>query len=227
MVETQYQPSLISLQMQDEAAAIELFPAVWQAAENLAAGDEKLRKKSLDDLLKSGAHRVSPLVAYLLATRLFDPSMEVRTKIVAALADLMRRNEDGTYASDGVRSQVISALSYFDERGLFALLEVALRQAERMADVEKLVKYSPQAGKFLKKITADRSAALEVRRVAVQLLGQIGFVNALSELERLRNRIETRLAGQKSMPFAPSGDGDEVTLLPDLQKSILALQASI
>jgi hypothetical protein len=199
---------------------------VWQAAENLAAGDEKLREKSLDELLKSGAHRVSPLVAYILATRLFDPNMDIRTKIVTALADLMRRKEDGTYAAEGVRTQVVSALAYFDDRGLIALLEVGIKQTKRMIDVEKLVKYSPQAGKFLKKVAADRTETMEMRKVAVQLLGQIGYVNALSELERLRNRIESRLAGQKSMPFAPSGGGDELTLLPDLQKSIIALQAS-
>lgn len=226
MVDTQYQPSLISLQLPESETAVELFPAVWQAAENLAAGDVELRRKSLDELLKSGAHRVSPLVAYLFATRLFDPNMEIRTKIVAALANLMRRNEDGTYAADGVRSQVTSALSYFDERGLVAIIEVGINQSDRMPDVEKLVKYSPHAGKFLKKVAADRSAALGMRQAAVQLLGQIGYVDALSELERLRNRIETRQAGQKSMPFAPSGSSNEVNLLSDLQKSILALQAS-
>lgn len=226
MVESQYQPSLISLQMPESEAVVELFPEVWQAAENLASGNVSIRKKSLESLLNSGAHRVSPLVAYVLATRLFDPNMTIRGKIISALADLMRRNEDGAYAAEGVRSQVITALSYFDDRGLLAVMEVGVSQPERITDVVKLVKYSPRAGKCLKEIAADREADEAMRRAAIQLLGQIGFVDALSELERLRNRIETRLGGQKRMPFAPTGSSSEVNLLPDLQKSILALQAN-
>ncbi len=226
MVESQTQPSLISLQLPESDAVIELFPEVWQAVENLASGDVHTREKSLDTLLKSGAHRVSPLVAYVLATRLFDPNLPVRGKIVSTLADLMRRNEEGTYAAEGVRSQVITALSYFEDRALVAVMEVGINQPERITDVVKLVKYSPQAGKCLKEIAADREADEVMRRAAIQLLGQIGFVDALSELERLRNRIETRLGGQKRMPFAPTGSSSEVSLLPDLQKSILALQIS-
>lgn len=227
MVGTQYQPSLIALHNPEREAAIELFPGVWQAAENLASNDVKLRNASLDVLLASGAPAVSPLVAYMLATRLFDPDMDFRTRIVTVLSSLMQRNEDGTYAAESVRSQVITALSYFDERGLFALLEVGMHRPDAMPDIEKLVKYSPRAGKTLKAVAGDRLKSLDMRRAAIQLLGRIGYVNALSELERLRNRIETRQAGQKSMPFAPPGTSNELGLLSDLQKAIVALQAGV
>lgn len=225
MVSTQVQPNLISISKPEREAVIELSPGIWQAAENLAAGEVKLRNASLDQLLDSGALEVSPLIAYMLVTRLFDPDLEFRTRIVKALANLMRRNPDGVYAADGVRSQIITALSYFGERGLTALLAVGIHQMDVMPDIEKLVKYSPRAGKFLRETAGDRSSNMALRRAAIFLLGQIGYVDALSELVRLRNRIETRQEGQKSMPFAPAGSAGELSLLADLQKSILSLQA--
>lgn len=225
MVGTQYQPNLISTSQPEREAKIELSPVVWQAAENLAVGEVKRRNASLDQLLDSGAPAVSPLIAYLLATRLFDPDMEFRARIVNVLANLMRRNADGTYAAEDVRMQIITAISYFGEPGLSALLEAGIHRKEALADIEKLVKYSPDAGRYLKETARDRSNSIELRKTAILLLGQIGFLDALSELVRLRNRIETRQEGQKSMPFAPAGNTGELSLLADLQKSILALQA--
>jgi hypothetical protein len=184
----------------------------------------KARHKALDELLQSGAPRVSPLVAYVLSTRLFDPEIEFRKRVVEALANLMRRDVDGRYAADAVRSQVITSLSYFDDRGLLSMLEVATDKSDMMSHIEKLIKYSPRTGKFLKEIARDRLVDLEIREAAIILIGNLGIVDALSELERVRNRIEMRQEGQKSMPFAPPSGANETILLPEIQKAILALQ---
>ena len=224
MAESQSQPNLISLELPETKALLELFPGVWQALENLASSGVKIREKALDDLLKSGAPRVSPLVAYVLSTRLFDPEIEFRKRIVEALANLMRRDVEGKYAADAVRSQVITALSYFDDRGLLSMLEVVVEQTDMMPHIEKLIKYSPRTGKFLKEIARDRSFDIEIREAAIRLIGNLGIVDALSELERVRNRIEMRQEGQKSMPFAPPSGTNETILLTEIQKAILALQ---
>lgn len=224
MSEYQSQPNLISLELPETEALLELFPGVWQAVENLASGMVETRHKALETLLQSGAPRVSPLVAYVLSTRLFDPDIEFRKRIVEALANLMRRDADGKYAADAVRSQVITALSYFDDRGLFSMLEVGLDQKDMMPHIEKLIKYSPRTGKFLKEMARDRTYPLGIREVAIRLIGRLGIVDALSELERVRNRIEMRQEGQRSMPFAPPSSTNEMNLLPEIQKAILALE---
>jgi hypothetical protein len=77
---------------------------------------------------------------------------------------------------------------------------------------------------MLQEFVADRNLELPVRAMAIKLLGQVGYVAALSELERIQNRLQTRQAGQRSMPFAPAQSRNEVELLPALKRSITILR---
>jgi hypothetical protein len=54
----------------------------------------------------------------------------------------------------------------------------------------------------------------------------VGFLEAIPAMERIQSRLETRLEGQQSMPFAPvSHDSDEVDLLPTVREALAALRA--
>lgn len=220
------QPDLIPSIRSGQQAALELFPAVWGAKERMLSPDLEERTAGLDDLLESGAARVSPLIAHFLVSRLFEPDLGLQARIIASLAALMRRADDGGYAPDEVRSQVIGGFVQFGEGALESLLMAAVHSPELLEDVLRLMNYSPRVGKFLKEISADRGRSIEARTLAVTLIGRIGYLEARSELERIRNRIEASQKGQKRMPFAPTPAENESQLLPVIQKALISLSIS-
>ncbi len=215
------QPSLIFLEDQDSEVVLELFPAVWQAAEKLISSDLGERHAGLDDLLITEAARISPLIAYLLVTRLNDPDQGIRTRIVEAVANVMRRDARGRYAPESVRAQVIASLVEMGDAGVHAMIEAGVENEHMLGHIAKLINFTPSAGNYLKDLAADRSQQIQMRRLAVYFIGRIGFVDAYSELVRIRNRIESRQFGQKSMPFVPPGGEGEELLLPEINKVLV------
>ena len=225
MVEPDRQPNLITFEDQETKIVLELFPAVWQAAEKLISADPRLRHAGLDDLLVTEAARISPLIAYLLLTRLFDPDQDLRSRIVEALANVMRRDAEGRYANEAVRAQIISGLVEMGDPGLQAMIEAGVDNDAMLGHIAKLINFAPNAGNFLKDLAGDRSQRINIRKLAIYFIGRIGYVDAYSELLRIRNRIESRQFGQKSMPFAPPSSESEELLLPELKKVIATLGA--
>ena len=225
MVGTQIQPNLISLELPETQALLELFPGVWMAAEQLGSQDVTRRHQALDELLRTNAPRISPLIGYLLTTRILDPDLRLRMRIVEALANVMRRDSDGKYAVDSVRSHIIAGLTYVGEIGILALLELAEKDQTLIPHISKLINFIPKAGENLKVFAGNREQKIEIRRMAIFFIGRIGYVEAIGELNRLRNRIETRHEGQKRMPFAPpAADDREEGLLQEINKTLSALR---
>jgi len=222
---TPMQPRLISSSSGSPQALLELFPGIWQTAEKISSPNVQTRKKALYDLRETQAARVSPLIAYLLATRILDPDISFRSIVIEDVSNLMAVDGEGKYADEEVRSQIIATLSTLDISGLMALVEAVVWDESQMSYVSLLVNYVPKAGEMLQEIVADRAQAIPVRGMAVRLLGHVGYVAALSELERIQNRLKTRQAGQRSMPFAPTQSHNELELLPALKHSITILRA--
>src|SRR4030042_436619 len=73
---------------------VELFPAVWKATESLTSPNLINRKLGIDALIELGAQRASPLVAYMIATCLNDPDLNIRQKVVIILGDLLTREHN-------------------------------------------------------------------------------------------------------------------------------------
>src|SRR5512136_879865 len=105
--------------------AVELFPAVWSAVEALTAPEVNIRNSGLDRLLSLGAPRISPLVAYLLATRLTDPDIRLRARMVRALGEIFSKDEQGNTAPESVKRHLTFYLAQMRIRLVFSLLEVA------------------------------------------------------------------------------------------------------
>jgi hypothetical protein len=226
-LETQTQPYLFFIEDDTSLASVELFPAVWKAAEKLTSNKEQERHTALDELLKLNAPRFSPLVVYILVTRLCDSNLPLRARIVEALANVLQVDVEGRLAPIQVRGYLVSYISQLEKGDIIAILEVGLKEKESKPHIARLFNVCPQAGKFLSEILADRDASIEIRQISVFFIGQLGFVESLSTLERLRNRLESRQEGQKGMPFAPSSIKDEVRLLPEINKAISFLNTSI
>lgn len=205
--------------------AVELFPTVWTAAEALTSPDLQARRAGLERLVQLGAARVSPLIAYLFATRLMEPDLGLRAEVVRALADIFAPDEAGRPAPDAVRQQVNEYLAHMRTRPIYALLQLSSEDTDLEGPVATLLGVNCYAGSHLSNILLDRKAPTAIRQQAARLIGKVGYVDVLPDLERLVSRLQAKLAGQQAMPFAPVSEEDELALLPELQQAISLLRA--
>jgi hypothetical protein len=218
------QPAFIEV-AETSIGVAELFPAVWNAAEGLTSPITRIRSEALDRLLELGAPRLSPLVAYLLATRLIDPDISLRYRVIQILGELLALDEQGRLAPEPVRRHLSGYLAQMRTRNIFALLEVAVSDPRAEPHISRLLNACPFAGNHLAEILADRNITLPIRQQAAYFIGRVGFLDALPTLERLAARLGTRLSGQQSMPFAPPPSGqDESELLPVVQNALRLLR---
>ena len=60
----------------------------------------------MQQLVELNAPRLSPLVAYLAATRLSDPDLEMRHQVVLVLGELLTVDKEGRMADEMVRQYI-------------------------------------------------------------------------------------------------------------------------
>jgi len=204
--------------------ALELFPTVWGACEELIVQDAAIRRKGLEKLLELNAPRLSPLVTYLFATRLGEPDPGLRWQVIAALADLLVIDQNGLAAPDNVRRTLTAYLSRMSPSIILALLEAGAADPSLENRLAILFNACPEAGLTLAEILSDRRNTLEIRLQAARMIRRVGYLDALGDLERLEARLESRVAGQQVMPFAPPAMHDEHALLGEIRAALQALR---
>jgi hypothetical protein len=219
------QPVLFEFAQAASTGAVELFPAVWSAVEALAAQEASLRHTALDRLLELNAPRLSPLVVYILATRVTDPDIEMRGRVVRVLGNVLSKDEAGNLAPEAVRKHLTTFLAHMRTRPIFAMLEVVIHDPGLEASIALLLNACPFAGTHLSGILADRKFSIPVRIQAARFIAIVGFLDAIPVLERLEARLVARLGGQQAMPFAPPADPDESDILPIVQSTLATLRA--
>lgn len=207
------------------SGAMELFPAVWSAAEELLAPELAIRQGGLARLNELGAARLSPLIGALLVTRLSEPDLELRRQIIYTLGDTLKADEHGRVAPDLVRHYLVHSLGQMKQRTIFDLLDVAISDPMAENTIARLLNACPYAGKHLADILSERKYPLAIRRAAARFIGLVGYLEAIPTLERMLPRLEAKVAGQQTMPFAPPGNPDEVDLLPEIRSVLESLQA--
>ena len=215
------QPQLFSLE--STAGELELFPAIWQAAEKLGSPDVAKRTAGVEELAEVNAARFSPLVVHLLSTLLSDAHLPLRARVVEIIADVLEVDEQGKPAPETVRITLRHVLSQMRSRPIFAILQVSVAHPNLWDHVARLLRVCPYAGVHLADILADRRHDVAVRQQAVHHIGEVGFMDALPVLQRLESRLETRLGGQRQMPFAPPSAIDETALLPSIKTALRLL----
>lgn len=220
------QPKLFVTEIATSQGMMELFPAVWISAEELVSEDIKTRNSALDQLISAQAIRLSPLVVYLVATRISEADLSLRTRILETLAAVMRPDENGHSAPDEVRQNLVSYFSQLSREQVLAILQVGDSQPELNSQIIRLINLCSRAGVHLADILADKSRDIGIRLKAAYLIGQVGFAEALPALKRVYSRIDARQNGQRAMPFAPKMGVDESKLLPVIRKSIDLLDSS-
>jgi HEAT repeat protein len=223
--QTSNPPQPLLFDLGESTARIELFPAVWGAAEDLTSPDTGVRKDALRRLQELEAPRYSPLVAYLLATRLTDKDIEFRAEIVKLLGEVLSPDRDGQPAPENVRQALSAYLAQMRTRHTFAILQVIAEWPSLQTHAASILNACPYAGNHLADILSDRKSPLAVRKQAGRMIGHVGFLDALPALERLSARLEARLNGQRAMPFAPVPSAEELELLPVVHTAMTLLRA--
>ena len=203
----------------------ELFPEIWQALESVVSPEVETRYRGLEIIRKRNAERLSPLVAYVLATRLDDEDIDFRLKVVQAVGGLFTSDVPGVLTS----AEVIRIVKYFlgkmRQRNIFALLQVAEYQPSSREEVAKLLKACSYSGKIMADIFTDHKLPLEIRSQAINYVGYLGFMETIPRLERLREKLESRMNGQRSMPFVLKSGSEEINLLPNIRNSLVLLKS--
>lgn len=219
------QPKLFSL-FDPAEGALELFPAVWFAAEDLTSPDVSIRQGALNRLVDLDAPRLSPLIGYLLATRISDTNIEIRRQIVEILGGLLAPTEEDRSTPQEVRSHIKAYLSTMRRRGVYSLLQVSDQYPSSETAVATLLNACSYASNSLSDIVLDRKIPVHIRRQAVNFISLVGFLDAMPALERLRSRLESRMEGQTAMPFAPAQNREDSSLLPAVQAALSILKIS-
>jgi hypothetical protein len=198
---------------------------VWYTAEALFSTVLETRKAGLERLVRLKVARVSPLVVYLIATRLTEPDIELRSRVVAVLAGVFDLDDIDRLSEESVRLCLCTYLSGIRTRQVFALLQVMEFDPSMEPKVTQLLSYCSYAGSHLAEILADRNASLELRRWAAHFIGQIGYLDALPVMERLLTRLESRKNCKNGLSDSIVGETDETSLLPPIQSAIESLRA--
>jgi HEAT repeat protein len=218
------QPPLFNLG-EASKGLLELFPEVWNAAEDLTSPNSAMRRLAIEKLERMRAARFSPLAAYLIATHVTDPDMEVRARVIKILGEVLTPDEQGGVITEDVRVHLVYFLTHMRTRQIYAILQAAAIFPETFTAARRLLEVCPHAGNHLVDIASSRKAPLDVRRLAIRLIGEIGYLDAIPALERMRTRMETRFNGQQAMPFAPPYGVDDSGLLPDVRSTLAALHS--
>lgn len=222
-----YKPEITQLpllNLDESTNAVELFPAVWAALENLIGSNLHERHQSLLSLQDINAARFSPLVAYILITLLSDSDLELRKIIIHVLGEVLAPDEDGNPAPTEVRTILLRYLGQLRTRQIYAILQALTEDYTLVTSAKRIFNACSFAGTHLIEILNDPMVPLEIRKYAALMIGEVGYSGALSALERIENRLESKIIGQKSMPFLPTTSSGEEELLPVLQQVITLLK---
>lgn len=204
-----------------DVAHIAALADVWSAAEALASPELVTRWDGVKRLIEYGAPSRYPLIAYLLATRITEPDIALRARVVEVLGNVLRHDEVAQSVHPSVFGCLIMYLASMRTRAIYSLLQVAMFDTKTEPMVAALLSYCSYAGGHLAEILADRDVPAELRWQAVHFISRLGFLDALPTLERLVARMEMRIHG-RGVDF---DQYDEANLLLEMRQAIEILRA--
>ena len=179
----------------------EVNKEVWLAAEKLVSPRAVEREEALDFLVEKGSPGNSPLIAYLLATRLSDPDLEVRCHMVKALGDVISSEQQGEQLTDNVLRHLQGFLAYLNKEQIIDLLEVSGQYLSAEGSLIEIFKLCSYAGNVLSGIVNDRKILLGIRQKAIYFCGEAGFLETITTLQILIMRIEKRNQVLRKFPL--------------------------
>ncbi len=201
--------------------ALEQGVEFWKAAQDLIHPDLELRRSGLETLMDFGAASHSPLLAYLLVSRLAEPDIQLRVRIVKELSRLLDLPFNGNQAINEVLYFLKSNLSQMHRNQIVSLLNLVEAEEDTYSHVCKIIGQCSYAGEHLADIIADRQSGLAMRQIATRLVGDIGYLCAISTLERISSRLEAK---RNNSSLGLDRLNGESALLPIVQEALSQLR---
>ncbi|MBN2547649.1 MAG: hypothetical protein JXB15_00715 [Anaerolineales bacterium] len=199
---------------------IEQQQQIWRIAELLISLELFDRQGGVEQLEAVEIARGQPVIAYILATRLTEPDVALRGRIARLMDDMLCQGNSQVQAT--LRYQ----LGQMRTQQVIALLQVVIADPTLQHPASRLLKECSFAGTHLAEIMLDRDVPVSLRKLAVQYIGQIGFLDAMPALERAMNRLISRAPNQRVLPGMPADILDEeLGLLPLVKEAITELKA--
>jgi len=164
---------------------------LYEVLEKLISPQPNQREEALDQLYTKGLFTVSPLAAYLLATRVVDNDIEVRYHAIRYLGSLLDYERPGNAVfNEQTLKYVHNFFLEVDETEVKKILEIADIYLAAENFIKNILKICSCAGQILGGIVNDRKNPPNLRRQAVFFSGEIGFVEMVPILENLIQRTE-------------------------------------
>jgi len=207
-----------------DSSRFEFLPLIYDAAEAVISSDRAIRWSGVERLTEMQAGRLSPLVGYLLATRLDEPDLELRVQIIKALAVLLEKDDQGQLPKSAVYQSVVGFMAGIRTRTVFSLLQAVDFDPSIEPMAAKLLGNCSFAGTHLAEIMANRNAPVAIRIQAVHFIGRIGYLDALASLERQVTRMESRRNGNNGMLGDNLDGDDEADLLASMKEALETLR---
>jgi hypothetical protein len=203
----------------------ELFPKIWATAEGLLDPDVGNRQRSLAILEEMKAARYSPLVSHLLFSKISEPDLGLRSRIIKNLAEILSVDVEEGYAPDLVRQVLVYDLCQMRPGEIYLIIEAVDFDQSTENAASSLLGTNCVFGEYLAEIMIDRKTKLSIRKQAIHLIGRVGYIDVTPAIERMINRLEPRLNGQQSFSSLSPDTTDEVYLLPHLKSTLTILKA--
>ena len=191
---------------------------IWEAAELFISPDLSERKKGFERLVELGAVKQHPVIVFILASRLSVPDLSVRSFIVRVLAGLLEESKATQDQLEDSKYILINYLSQISSKDVFSLLELAEVDPPSKDYVVQLLCSCASAGDLLKSIVINRDNPIELRLLSLDIIGKVGYLEALNDLERMERRIRNKGMKENSHSF-------EAELLRNLEATIQLLRS--
>ena len=163
---------------------------VWDIVEDLAAPDSFKREKALESLVEIEGVNQSPLILYLLATRLSDPDLVIRFHVVQKLGEFLDAESKDFQLSDPALMHLQWTLNNMGSDQLVKLLEVSVQYLSAEKALVNILKLCSCAGKELSGILNDRKQSYQIRQQAIFFSGEVGFLETKLALQNFIQRVD-------------------------------------
>jgi hypothetical protein len=194
---------------------------VLQALEAFIGPDVDRRITGLNQLVSIDAHRRSPVVASIIASRVGESDLSLRTAIVEATFSVLNPNRERELPAENVRLWVRSALGEMRRRDIHGLLQIVEASQENLDPVCGVLNACSFSGSTLIQILTDRKVDIGIRVAAAKAIGRIGFLEAEPALQRVLHRYNNQSIEQRG--GEGESDPDSIVLRNAIEDALEAL----
>lgn len=198
----------------------ELIPVIWSALEEITKPSHEARNHGLDELIVVKAPQSSTVVAYVLATHIVDPDVVFRVRTIKVLGETLSFSINGNGACEDVRCVLLDQFSQFRTRQVYSILQALVEEPSIIPQAVNILDACRFSGNHLLDILQDADAPYPIRIQSVNMLGQVGCIDAIPMLERISHKIGNKINNHSKNTFPNQAANPDKDLLYAIQNTL-------